>query len=340
MVSLKDVARHAGVSLGTASRVVNKKAGVKEENRLAVERAIAELGYQPNFIARSLKVRHSLTFGMLIPDISSPYYPDLVRGAEDEARKWGYSLLLVNTDRSQEREGQALQLLLEKQVDGLLYVSNTLQEDTHQALRTARCPVMLVSTRDYLRKELPSVSFDNCQGAMDATRHLLSLGHRRIALLAGPENDPNAGQPRHQGYCDALREAGIPVDDSLILWGEDYSHAFGYQSGKALLQRGKPPTAIFSVADVIAMGACKAILDAGLRIPRDIAVMGFDGLAYTAYTYPSLSTIETPRYFMGARAARALIDSIDGRQPALETTLPHRLLVRESTAPSTLQREV
>lgn len=330
MANLKDVARAAGVSLGTASRVINGAQDVREGNRLAVQRAVEALGYRPNAIARSLKVSRSLSVGMLIPDISSPYYPAIVRGAQDVATSLGYSLLLINTDRDERKEIAAVNLLVEKQIDGILYVSNTLSEPLYRCLRALPCPVILVSTRDYAHGALRGVGIDNRAAARDGVLRLLGLGHRRIALLAGPDDDPNAGLPRTRGYFDALAQAGIAPDDALIARG-NYNEQYGCEAARHMLRLPQPPTAIFAVADRIAMGVCNAARELDVRVPEQLAVLGFDGLDLTEFFLPHLSTVSIPRYEMGMRGMGILSDAIAGNPPDTDLVLRHEVLLRDST---------
>jgi len=330
MATLKDVARTAGVSLGTASRVVNGATDVREGNRSAVLCAVDALGYRPNAIARSLKVNRSQSVGMLIPDISSPYYPEIVRGAQDVASNHGLGLLLINTDRLIEKEIAAVNLFVEKQVDGILYVSNTISEPLHGCLRAALCPVELVSTHDYAYGVLHGVSIDNRAAARDGVRTLVALGHRRVALLAGPDDDPNAGLPRTTGYLDALAEAGIAPESELIFKG-NYTVESGYEAARAALTLEPPPTAIFAAADLMALGAMGAARQKGLDVPRDVAIMGFDGLDIAEYILHSLSTVSVPRRAMGMRGMENLIRAMQGEPPTGDVVLAHEVILREST---------
>jgi LacI family transcriptional regulator len=303
-VSLKDVAKLAGVGLGTASRVLNNHPSVTEETRNLVLKAMKELNYQPNAIARSLKMKSTMTVGVLIPDISSAFYPEIVRGIEDVANIYQYNIILCNTDLDYEKEKTALNMFHEKKVDGVLFISNTICKDTMKKFEEMDIPVVLIATKEETNI-LPSVTIDNEQASYDAVSYLCSLGHKRIAMLAGKFNDPNSGIPRITGYKRALIDNDIDVDDALVYEG-NYGYKSGYKNMEDILSSGKIPTAVFCASDLMAVGASKAILEAGLKIPEDVSVMGFDGVEAAEFFYPSISTIRQPRYEMGAVAMRLL----------------------------------
>jgi LacI family transcriptional regulator len=207
-ISLKDVAKRAGVGLGTASRVLNNHPSVTEETRKLVLDAMEKLNYKPNAIARSLKMNSTMTIGVIIPDISSAFYPEIVRGIDDIANEHQYNIILCNTDLDYEKEKTVLSVFYEKKVDGILFISNTLSEDTIAKLIDMNIPVVLVATKDD-KNILPSVTIDNKKAAFTAVDYLCKLGHKKIGMIAGPYVDPNAGAPRVEGYVEALASNGI-----------------------------------------------------------------------------------------------------------------------------------
>jgi LacI family transcriptional regulator len=327
-ISLKDVAKLAGVGLGTASRVLNNHASVTEETRKLVQEAMKALNYQPNAIARSLKMNSTMTVGILIPDISSAFFPEIVRGIEDIANESQYNIILCNTDLYYHKEKLALNMFHEKKVDGVLFISNPVSEVTMDKFKEMNIPVVLVST--HKGNELPSVVINNEKAAYKAVDYLCKLGHKKIAILAGLFDDPNAGIPRLQGYIKALSDNGIKFDKDLVYEG-NYRYKSGYENMKEILSKGTIPTAVFAVSDLMAIGASKAILEEGLKIPEDISVMGFDGVEAAEFFYPPITTINQPRYEMGAEAMRLLKRLMDNEEVEEKNiVLDFELIERES----------
>jgi LacI family transcriptional regulator len=329
-ISLKDVAKLAGVGLGTASRVLNNHPSVSEETRRLVLDAIKELNYEPNAIARSLKIKSTSTIGVIVPDITSAFFPEVVRGIEDAANIYQYNIILCNTDLNHEKEKAALGMLSEKKVDGILFISNTVCEDTAEKFVHMNIPVVLIATSHDAGNGLPSVTIDNKKAAYDAVDYLCKLGHKKIYMLAGEFNDPNAGIPRISGYKKALEDNGIPFSDSMIYEGK-YDYKSGYANMVKILQLDEIPTAVFIASDIMAIGASKAILERGLRIPEDISIIGFDGIEAAEFFYPSISTICQPRYDMGAVAMSLLLKLMNKTQVQDKNLeLEHKLVERQS----------
>lgn len=311
--NLKDVANLAGVSLGTASKVINQ-VYVKPESRIKVENAIKELNYVPNAIARSLKVNNSKTIGVVIPNISRPINGKVLRGIEDAGNKAGYSILIYDTDTSESSEKKALALLKEKMVEGIIYVSNTMSKKTIQDIIQNGINTTLIMT-SVNEKGFSSVTLDNEAAAYDMVSYLISCNHKRILMLAGDENDKNAGEPRLNGYRRALEEHGIPIDEDLIFCGGDYEIERGYRDMQKILKNKKLEfTAIFAASDELAMGAMRAIKESGRNVPEDYSIAGFDGIAISNYVFPSLCTIEQPFYQFGVEGMKILIDSLDKKR--------------------------
>lgn len=331
-VRLLDVAHHAGVGVGTASRVLNNESGVSEEKRRRVLEAIEELGYRRNAIARSLKVSRTKTLGVIIPDVSNEFYSEIVRGAEDAARRESYNILLCSTDGKSEKEEHAVAMLSEKLVDAIIMLSYDLNEDIVCSLKKAGIPVALIST--LLDEDaFVTVNISNLQAARQAVEHLIALGHRRIAIIAGPEMDRDGGENRLLGYRMALQENGIRYDPALVERSEGYTYEKGYRCMQRMLERNVELTAVFAASDHIAMGCIRALWDKGLRVPEDVSVIGFDNLSITSYAIPPVTTVDQPRYEMGRLAAEKICQILDGQ--AVEERhfmLGHSIVQRGSTA--------
>lgn len=325
--NLKDVAAQAGVSLGTASKVINNLY-VKPELRIRVEQAMEELHYVPNAIARSLKVKNTKTIGVMIPDISSPIIGKVLRGVEDVGRKAGYSILLYDVALNPMVEEEALRIYIEKKVDGILYSSNTISEAFAKRVAASGIPVSLILT-SYQAKGMSSVVIDNVKAAFEAVDYLCSCGHRSIAMLAGLEDDVNAGIPRLLGYKKALKKHDIPFRPELVVYG-NYHMERGYEDTLALLKTGVDFTAIFAVADEVAVGALKALNSRNIKVPEAVSLMGFDGIDIVNYTTPTLATIEQPFYQLGAEGTKVLIDKIENSRADARLVLDYKLIKGES----------
>ncbi len=329
MPTIYDVAERAGVAPATVSRVINESGYVSEETRVRVRRAIDELRYTPNRLARGLRSKQTQTLGLIVTDITNPFWTTVARGAEDAASQAGFSVILCNTDESDAKQEQYVNLLLEKQVDGFLLVPATRDVTTVSLIQERAVPIVVLDRR--MPIPVDTVRGDSEGGAHELTTHLLSLGHRRIALLGGSVDVPTA-QERVVGYRRALDEAGIPVDESLIL-----SRAFTQEAGYAMTQvvlKMKPrPTALFAVNNFIAIGAARALRDAKLRLPEDVALVSFDDLPTALIVEPFLTVAAQPAYEMGRLAtellmARIVGDVIGDHQ---EIILPTELIVRMSS---------
>ena len=329
-ISLKDVAKHAGVGLGTASRVLNNHPSVSGDTRKLVLAVMKELNYEPNAIARSLKLQSTSTIGVIVPDITSAFFPEVVRGIEDAANMYQYNIILCNTDLNHEKEKVALGMLSEKKVDGILFISNTVCKDTAEKFAYMNIPVVLIATRDNTGNDFPSVTIDNEKAAYEAVDYLCRLGHKNICMIAGGFDDPNAGIPRIMGYKKALKDNGISLCDKMIYEGA-YNYQSGYTNMLKILELSTIPTAVFVASDIMAIGAAKAILEKGLKIPEDISIFGFDGIEAAEFFYPSISTISQPRYDMGAVAMSLLLKLMNKKQVEEKNLLlRYELIQRES----------
>lgn len=328
-VTIYDVARTARVSLATVSRVLNNNINVKPQTRQKVLAVIEQLGFRPNAVARGLASKKTTTIGVVIPDISRAVLPDVVRGIEDIALMYGYNIIVCNSDNQTEKELRLINALLEKQVDGLLYMGERMT-DEHIQLLQGSVPVVLCGTA-HATSGLPSVDIDHEQAAYDAVAWLIQHGHRDIAMIAGMQVDPWTGVARVQGYRKALLESGILVNEQRILYGK-YRYRDGERLTEQLLQQDRP-TAIFTATDEMALGAIHVLQDAHLRVPEDVSVISIGNLSLAEMVRPLLTTVAQQMYDIGAVAMRLLTKLIQGEAVTMTNVLiPHHLVVRQSVA--------
>lgn len=326
--SIYDVARESGVSVFTVSAVVNKKTHVGEKLRGKVEAAIRKLNYRPNLIARSLAKQRTHTFGMIVPDIANPFFPVVVRGAEDAARRHGYNLLLCNSDDSPEKEENQIELLLSKRVDGILLTkaAGDFRPSLRRMIDEVKIPFVLVM-RTYPKLTKDAVISDDYQGAFDAVCHLVRAGCRRIGLVGGPNKVSNA-LARWRGFRDALHSQGLPFDEKLVIEG-DYRVESGFRAGHALLSHR--PDGIYVANHLMTIGLLQAAEEMGLRCPADFGLVSFDDFPWLAVLHPKLTTVELPKHQLGSEAAELLIERISGStKKAVVRKLQPELRVRES----------
>lgn len=326
--NIYDVARHARVSVFTVSAVVNKNGHVSPTLRRRVEAAVQKLNYRPNLLARGLAKHQTHTIGIVVRDIVNPFFPLLVRGAEDAAQKAGYSVLLCNSDDQREKEEQYLELLLSKRVDGILLnkAPGSLSSSLRQLLAESKVPVVsMMRTSSDLKGD--AVVTDDEKGAFEAVSHLARVGHRRIALVSGPLSVSN-GKARWRGFRKALEAGGLQYEQDLVTEG-DYHIDSGYRAGLSLLPRR--PDAVFVANYLMAVGLMKAADEIGLRCPEDFGLASFDDYPWLSCFRPRLTTVELPKYEIGATAVQILLERISGKRSrrALVKLTPE-LHVRES----------
>ncbi len=325
--SIKDVARESGVSIATVSRVLNGIDVVNEETKRKVLDAIEKLDYRPNILARSLKTQKSSTIGIIIPDISNPVYPEIVRGAEDVASIYNYNIMLSNTDLDKEREKEAFNMLREKMVDGIIYMGNSLDEDLKETIKNINVPVVSIGTMDE-GNEIPSVGIDTYAASYDATSYLQRKGDRNIAYIGYEEHRSVENQKMFNGYRDAMEDNGT-FKEELVYFGALKAED-GYKGIDAILNKEKIQ-GIFCSNDEIAMGAINALRENGIRVPEDVDVMGFDDISIASIYHPTLTTVARPLYDMGSVGMRILIKIIN--KLAVEETyylLPYNIVERKS----------
>jgi LacI family transcriptional regulator len=326
--SIYDVARESRVSVFTVSAVVNNKSHVGKKLRERVEAAIKKLNYRPNLLARSLAKQRTHTIGMVVPDIANPFFPMVVRGAEDAAQKRGYNLLLCNSDDSQPKEESVLELLLSKRVDGILLTkaSGDISSSLMRMIHEVKIPIVLVM-RTCPKISKDAIVTDDYQGAYEAVCHLARAGRKRIGLIGGPLKVSN-GKARWEGFRDALKNQGLQFDPGLVVEG-DYRIESGYRGGHLLLSHR--PDGVYVANYLMTVGLLKAAEEMGLSCPRDFGLISFDDYPWLGIFQPKLTTVELPKYQLGFEAADLLLDRIAGKGgPSVFKKLPPELRVRES----------
>jgi DNA-binding LacI/PurR family transcriptional regulator len=327
--TIQDVAREAGTSVSTVSRVLTGSTPVSDEKRHLVEEAIERLGYRPSLVARSLKTQTTYSIGLLINDITNPFYSVVAWGVEEEAIQQGYSLILCNTNEDPKRELHYLQVLRDKQVDGIIF-GPTGQNAKFVSKLASQMP--LVQIDRYLPDvRAAAVLVDNESGAYRAVRHLIDKGHRRIGIL-GFDIGVTTTYEREAGYERALREAGISPDHSCRAMPSDYSRTTVYELTMKLLDQASPVTALFATNNQLGLTAMRAIRKTGLRIPDDIALIVFDDMEVFTLTTPPISAVAQPAALIGERAMKLLVQQIADPSDHLPevTILPTELMLRGS----------
>jgi LacI family transcriptional regulator len=332
-ITINDVAQRAGVSLMTVSRVINNKDGVNEETRKYIEQIIEELGYKPSSIARSLVTQRTATLGLVVPDIANPYFSGIAHGVSEVAYTEGYSVLLCDAEENPQRELFLLEVLEEKQVDGLVVCAPRLQSDELcQALRQ-QANVILVNRELATESDTPAwgcVLNDDQEGGRLATGHLLQRGHNCIGLLAGPVASFGS-QRRMAGYKESLEEAGLPYQPDLVTHCSPVVEG-GKTKAKLLLEKHPEITGMFCHNDMIAIGALQAARSLGRHVPDDLEIVGYDDIPIAAWVSPPLTTIRVAFVEMGRLAIRALINCLEGSNQGCERiVLQPKLVIRGSS---------
>jgi LacI family transcriptional regulator len=329
MPTIRDVAKRAGVAPITVSRVINNSGYISAETRKRVEAAIAELQYVPNSLARSLRSNQTHTLALVLTDITNPFWTTVTRGVEDAAHQAGYNVIVCNTDENEAKQAEYLPVLLQKQVDGFLLVPARSAAEPVNLIQKQGVPVVVLDRR------VPGVEVDIVRGASERgmyqlVRYLLDLGHRRIAILSGPEQ-VSVSKERVAGYQRALHEAGIDQVADSVYYGP-FTQANGYEKTQQILCAPPQPTALVAGNNFIAIGALQALREAGLRVPEDMSVASFDDLPSELVIEPFLTAVVQPAYQMGQRATELLLARITGQVggPCQEIVLPTELIIRRS----------
>jgi len=328
-ITIYDVAREANVSMATVSRVVNNNPNVKPSTRKKVLKTIERLGYRPNAVARGLASKKTTTVGAIIPDISSIFFSELARGIEDIATMYKYNIILSNSDQNKEKELQLINTMLEKQVDGILFMGGNVTPEHVQHFSTSSAPVVLAATYDETGK-IPSVNIDYKVAAYEATKLLIDKGHKQPAFIGG-QVDIKLNLDKYEGYLKALQESSAEINENFII-KDSYSYNAGIKGIKKLLSQEDKPTAVFVASDEMAIGVIHGAQDLGYKIPEDLEVIGFNNTRLATMVRPTLSTIIQPMYDLGAVAMRLLTKYMNKEEVTeTEVILPHRIIERDST---------
>ncbi|ABR46683.1 Alanine racemase [Alkaliphilus metalliredigens QYMF] len=328
MTTIQKVAKEAGVSVATVSRVLNKSDRVAPKTKSIVEETIKRLKYQPNMLGRNLRRSESRMILALLPSISNPFYTMIIKGIEDVARENEYNVLLCQTNSELERELVYINLLKQRLADGLISLDPTININV---LRGVSQDYPIVQSCEYSEElNLPYVTIDNFQAGYQAVKHLISIGKKKIALI-NSDNKFIYARLRQKGYLKALEEAGLGINEDFIINGENDFES-GQKSMQQLLARKDRPDAVFLVSDVLAIGALKTIRDMKLSVPEDIAVVGFDNIEFAIRMNPALTTIAQPMYEIGRESCRLLINRIVNKDVEIEKIImDFELIIREST---------
>lgn len=326
-VTIKDVARKANVSVATVSRVLNNLPGYSEETKKRVMSTIEQMGYQPNAIARGLISKQTKTIGVLLPAVSDLFASAILNGMEDRAHELDYSVIICKTDKNGTRTMKYLQMLREKQVDGIVFVSDEMTDTYYNMLKGMELPVVLVSSQSPY--PLPYVKVNDYKASYDAVSYLIQHGHTYIGMIAGTKGDPLATVPRVQAFKEALQDHQLYIDDCSIIYGD-----FRFRSGiegmeKLLSQYPHALTAVFCASDEMAAGALSFLHKRNMKVPNDISVIGYDNTATAEKTVPPLTTVGQPLYEMGRVAVEILL----GHQAEREIVMPHSIIERETVSP-------
>ena len=338
MPTITDVAREARVSASTVSHVINETRYVSDEVKQRVHAAMEALNYQPNVIARSLRTRETLTVGVVVSDVTNPFFTSIVRAIEDEVLKQGYNIILCDTDEKPEREQAYLRLLMGRRVDGLIVAPSSGNADLLRSAIESGLPVVLLD-RSIPGLTADVVLSDNESGAFDAVSYLIGMGHRRIGIIAG-RLEVSTGADRMAGYVRAIRTHGIPADESLIEVAK-FKRDIAYDKTMKMLNRAEPPTALFVCNNVMTAGTMAALKAAGKKVPEDISVVGFDDSEWAALMDPPLTVVAQPIVELGTRAAQTLMRRISrGRvKTPRAVVLKPELIVRDSCASPLWRRD-
>ncbi len=330
MPTIREVAKRAGVAPITVSRVVNQSGYVSQDVRERVEKAIAELHYIPNALGTSLRSNRTHILALILSDVTNPFWTTVARGVEDAANESGYYVVLCNTDESQAKQNQYVNVMLKKRVDGFLLVPAESNDGTIETIVHQQVPVVVLDRR-VISQSVDVVRADSTDGAYRLTRHLIDQGHRRIAIVTGPR-DVSTARDRVFGYRQAMDEAGLKINESQIYWGK-FAQSHGYESTQSVLSSTPRPTALVTGNNFIAVGAMHALRGAGIQVPHGMAVVTFDDFPPGLSFDPFLTTAVQPAYEMGYRATQLLLARLLGKttDPCEEIVLPVEITVRSSS---------
>ncbi|MGG1574792.1 LacI family DNA-binding transcriptional regulator [Fictibacillus sp. NRS-1165] len=323
--TIKDVAKKANVSVATVSRILNNLPGYSEKTKEKVLQVITEMGYQPNAIARGLINKKTKTLGVLLPAVSDTFASVVLSGIEDMAHDLDYSVMVCNTAKDGIRTMKYLQALREKQVDGIIFISEFFKEEYYNAITAMKLPIVLVSTKSAY--DIPFIKVDDEKAVFDGVTYLLERGHRSIGMIAGTKGDTIATIPRIEGYKKALNKQGIAFETKKVVYG-DFGFESGIEAAEELLYHNKDVTAIFCSSDEMAAGALSYLYRMSIRVPDEISLVGYDNTKVAEMAIPPLTTVGQPLYEMGKNSVRMLLEREDGQPKSM--FMPHKIAERES----------
>lgn len=324
--TINDIATLAGVSKATVSRVINNSKPVSSQIRERVLKVTNDTGFQPSQLARSLSNKETKLIGVILPDFSNPIFAKIIEGIEEEAIKNRYNILLCSSRMHPDTEVNYLDVLIDKKVDALIYNGFTITDEIRSKLVKFNVPVVMIGIDDK-KLEFPLVAIDNFSAAYDATIHLIKQGHNKISMIHGPKDDPFSGKLRLDGFLNAMNDNNL---DELFLIEGRYKVNSGFSAMNSILDKKQDTTAVFCANDEMAIGAIKAVIDRGLKVPEDISIMGFDNIEMSGIYSPSLSTVSQPFKQKGISAIQVIIKQIAGEEVPPVTRLKHKILERAS----------
>jgi LacI family transcriptional regulator, repressor for deo operon, udp, cdd, tsx, nupC, and nupG len=328
--TIHDVAARAGVSTATVSRTLASPELVSEAARGRVLTAIKATGYTPNIAARNLRARRTMLVLVVVPNIGNHFFAEVLRGIDDELVGSGYGMIIANLDNQPEREARYVDLAFAGQVDGVLLLGGRIPTSNGRQMSDAKLPMATICVA-IRGSGLPFVMVDDIEASRRVVEHLYALGHRRFGYIAGPVGNMNE-IGRRRGFVAALVERGVDPEEA-VYWPGDFMLQAGVDAGRDFLARKERPSAVYAVSDHMAIGFMKTVTAAGIQVPRDVSVVGFDGIEFSDYVTPTLTTIRQPRHELGAAAARMLLEALGGSKRRGGVHLDAPLLVRGSTGP-------
>jgi DNA-binding LacI/PurR family transcriptional regulator len=327
--TIYNVAKEAGVSIATVSKVINRTGSISERTRKKVFQVMKKLNYQPSVVASALTGKQTKTIGLIIPDISNPFFAEIARSIEDRSHEQGFNVIMCSTDNNEEKEKRYLSVLTRQRIDGLVVASAFRSTSLIEDMMKQSVPIALIATK-IPKLSIHTVTVDDYKGGYIAASYLLSLGHKKVAIIV---EDARSNQPRLHAFKDVMLEAKIPIPDHYVIQTEATIQK-GYGSAKQLLSLQERPTAIFACNDLLAIGAMQAAKEAGIRIPQDLSIIGFDNTVLSVTTAPMLTTVAQPMKEMGAKVVDLLIQEMEESKLHKECLLlSPELIIRQSTAP-------
>lgn len=338
-ITIKDIAKQCGVGISTVSRAINNHPDINPETKAMIMQTIKEVGFIPNNSARNLKRMDAKCIAVLVKGITNMFFADMIQIIEEEIQRKKYAMVLHHVEAYEDEVEVALELIKEKRLRGIIFLGGAFSHNEAQ-LKKINVPFVfsaigLAQVDEGKKKTYSNIAVDDCAESKKLVEYLIQMGHRKIAIITEGTEEPSVGQLRLEGYRQALEAAGIPVKEELIRYVEEdidhYSMENGYLTTKRLIREKEPFTAIFAIADAIALGACRAIYEEGLRIPEDVTVVGYDGIKMGEYITPQLTTIRQPVKEMAQMTIKLLFDVIAGNSSHAHIIFPAELIIRESS---------